>query len=172
MKTLSLILSLLPLPGLGQIIMGRYFRGTVFFLSFVILVDLAFIIFPTLWGPAEARQLSNLLILIALFIWAYNIFDIIRIVYWRERASLQERKKDLFREGLTLYLRNDLHEARKIFSRILKLDRDDPDAIFYLGVIARYLDQPRRAARLFQRCLSLDETEKWRWEINEHLKKT
>lgn len=166
-KVSALILSLM--PGLGQILTGRYWRGMVLFFSLLIFVDLALIILPCVWGYTQIRDISLALLVSAGIVWLYNMVDILRIIWWRERRSFQEKKKPLFQEALALYLRNDLGGALKKFRQILGLDRDDSDALFYVGMVFKNQAKLKRARRYFTRCLLLDETEKWSWEVEQEL---
>lgn len=106
----------------------------------------------------------------ALIIWCLNLFDILRIIWWRERPGLRKRKKAIFEEAIRFYLQNDFAQARIKLDGILRLDQDDPDAFFYLGMIAKKEKKDDKAQKYWMRSLILDETEKWRWEINNMLR--
>jgi len=165
-KIWALVLSII-LPGLGQVLTGRHRRGVVLFFAYLVFLDLAFIILPCLWGEMLlARILSKGLFISALIIWCYNIIDILRIIWWRERRSLREKKKALFGEVINLYLQNNLMQARTKANEILRIDRDDPDAFFYLGLMAKKETKDNLAQKYWTQSLVLDETEKWRWEID------
>ena len=69
------------------------------------------------------------------------------------------------------YLKNNLPETQQQVKEILRLDRDDPDALFYLGVVSYLTGKTSRAGRYFNQSLQIDETEKWRWEIERILEK-
>lgn len=160
------------IPGLGQIFTGRYLRGFVLFFSSLILFDLAFIIIPFLWGGTDLANISRGLVFSALIIWIYNLIDIARIVWWRERETLIQQKKPLFQSAFTCYLQNEIAGARKEFRKILQHDRDDIDALFYLGVIARQAGKTSQARRYFEKSLRRDENQKWLWEIERTLETT
>ncbi|MBI4834035.1 MAG: tetratricopeptide repeat protein [Planctomycetes bacterium] len=154
-------------PGLGQILTGRYMRGFILFFSFLLFMDFALVIIPCLWSDYYVRDISRALVISSVLIWCYNIMDILRIVWWLERASLTEKKAPFFQKTIAYYLQNNFPEARKELKNILRLDRDDADALFYLGAIAHREGKYPAAIRFFHYCLQLDQTEKWRWEISQ-----
>lgn len=153
-------------PGLGQILTGRYLRGFVFFFSFLIFMDFAFVIIPCVWGVSDVKKALEIS---SVIIWCYNIMDILRIVWWRERAHLTEKKTPFFQKTITYYLQNNFPEARKELKKILRLDRDDVDALFYLGAIAYQEGKIGRAKCYFNWSIQLDPNEKWRWEVSEFI---
>jgi len=154
------------IPGLGQILTGRYLRGFILFFSFVILIDLSLVILPFVWENYQIEAVRPVFIIAAVIIWFYNIIDILRIIWWRERENLQKRKITIFQKAFTMYLQDNLIEAEKILRSLLKMDRDDVDTLFYLGVISHRQGKRGRARSYFNKLLQLDETQKWSWEIN------
>ncbi len=168
MKIMSILLA--PFPGLTQIYLGRYLRGILFFFGFVILLDLGLVIIPCLLLAVPSNPASNGFYLGAGVFWCYHVGDIIRIIWWRERKDLREKKNLLFQDALALYLQDKLDAAQTAFRKILKIDRDDPDALFYLGKIYQAAGKKYQAKYLFQKSLNLDPREKWRWVIQEEIK--
>lgn len=154
------------IPGLGHILTGRYIRGYIFFFSFLIFIDLAFIILPFVLESYQINAASQAFIIAAVIIWFYSVIDIARIIWWREREIIQKRKIPLFHKVFILYLQNNLAEAEKNLRKLLKIDRDDLDTLFYLGVIYHGQGKRRRARYYFNKSLQLDETQKWQWEIS------
>ncbi|MBI3270849.1 MAG: tetratricopeptide repeat protein [Planctomycetes bacterium] len=163
MKVFAVLLSVL--PGLGHILLGRCRRGLVLFTVFAVLVNF-WVVAPVLWqgGPPPVERPG--LFAAAALVWLYSMLDAMRLVYWRERAGVVTRKKHLFLEALAAYVRNDLEGARRRLKRVLRLDRDDPTAHFYLGMVYQGEGKRWRARRCYKRSLALDETKKWRWEIS------
>lgn len=167
MKIISILLS--PLPGLTQIYLGRYFRGMIFFFSFVLLLDMGLVIIPCVLFAYPDNPVSRGFYMGAVMIWGYHVWDVMRILWWRERKVIQDKKKELFHQMLICYLQDKLTEAVMVLKEILRLDRDDSDAFFHLGVIAKVQGKKYRAKYLFQKSLSLDPAEKWRWAIQEEV---
>lgn len=154
------------IPGLGQILTGRYLRGFVLFFSFVIFIDFILVISPCVWGSEQAKTSCDALIIAAIIIWIYNIIDMVRIIWWRERDALRKKKIPLFNKAFALYLQDNMAETEKNLRSLLKLDRDDSDALFYLGVISFRQRKSGRAHSYFNKALQLDVTQKWQWEIS------
>ncbi len=167
LKVMALLLS--PLPGLTQIYLGRYFRGMLFFFSFILLVDLGLVIIPCVLFAYPDNPVSRGFYMGAGMVWCYHIWDVIRILWWRERKVIQDKKNKLFHQMLICYLQDKLAEAVMVLEEILRMDRDDSNAFFYLGVIAKARGKKYRAKYLFQKALSLDPVEKWRWVIQEEV---
>lgn len=165
MKIIAVLLA--PLPGLTQIYLGRYLRGMLFFFAFVILFDLGLVIIPCLLLAYPTNPVSRGFYIGAGMLWCYHLWDVIRILWWRERRSLQDRKRPLFHNALAWYLQDKLSEATTVFREIIKLDRDDPDALFYLGMICQASGKKYQAKYLFQKSLNVDPSEKWRRVIQE-----
>lgn len=142
----------------------------LFFFVFVILIDLGLVIIPCLLSTYPNNPVSRGFYGGAGILWCYHLGDVIRIIWWRERRSLKGKKKEIFHKALTLYLQDKLSEAIIAFRGILKIDRDDPDTLFYLGTIYKVLGKKYQAKYLLQRALNLDPQEKWRWIIQEEIK--
>jgi tetratricopeptide (TPR) repeat protein len=98
-------------------------------------------------------------------IWIFNIIDIMRIIWWRERENIKKLKEPLFLTTFSAYIQNDLEVAEKQLRKLLRIDRDDTDALFYMGVISFRKNKIRRAKRCFEKSLQFDEARKWTYEI-------
>lgn len=162
MKLFALLLSIF-LPGLGQVWLSRYRRGIAIFFSVVILLDLALVIIP--FSAPSLSAIIFVLWTLAVIIYIYNLKDIIWIVFLRERRSLTEKKKPIFQEGVKFYLTNNLANAAESFYQVLKLDRDDIDAMFYLALVYKNMGNYNLADRMFSQCSNLDLNEKWKQQI-------
>lgn len=157
------------IPGIGHISVGRCLKGVVLFLFFVIFVNAVFVcrFTPRLDGSDEMVKGC---IACALIIWAYSFLDVFKIAVWNKRPWIRPSKKKLFEEGMRHYLCDEFSQAKQKFQRILRLDDEDVDAHFLLGLAMMRLGNRRRAVRCFKRALSLDETRKWEWEVSEYLR--
>ena len=154
--TLSLFL-----PGLGQVLLNRYWRGTIIFFLWLISLDLALVILPCILGATKWENISIFLLVFAAIIYLYNIYNITWIVFLRKRASLANNKKRLFKNGIYYYLNNDLDKACKSFVKLLDIDNDDIDAIFYLATAYKAGEYYSRMRRLLSRGDNLDLAKKW-----------
>ncbi|MBI5368890.1 MAG: tetratricopeptide repeat protein [Planctomycetes bacterium] len=166
MKILAILLSVL--PGLGHILLGRCVRGLVLFTAFAFFAN-AWGVAPYVWPAGDEPVSRPGLLAAAAVIWLYTMLDAMRIVYWRERASLARRKKNLFHDALVDYMKGDLRAARRVLRRVLRLDRDDPNAHFLLGIVYQGEGKRWRARRALKRSLVLDESRRWAWEVSRAL---
>jgi len=168
-RILTLLLSLV-LPGIGQILCGWIAVGLTFFLCEVVLVN-AFIIMtfhleeePTSW---------QLRVLVACFaaIWLGCQAHLAWLLFARDTRKRHEQKELAFREGLRYYVRDELNDAVRQFQRVLRLDRFDCDARFYLGVCCSRAGRYCRAIRHLRKCSELDDDRKWALDVQEELRK-
>jgi tetratricopeptide (TPR) repeat protein len=161
MKIVAFVLSTL-LPGLGQILLSRYRKGLIIFFSLIILLDLSLIILPCLYGWQNSKQIRIVIITLVVFIYLYSLWDIFNIVYWRERDSVQNKKRVLLKQGIVYYLQNDLDNAKKEFLEALRLDKDDIDILYYLSKTEGALGKIAHKKRLLNKLSQLDFTNKWK----------
>ncbi len=147
------------LPGLGQVLLNRYQRGIIIFFLSIISTDMAFVILPCLM-ESGLNVIRPVLLAFCAIIYFYNLYDIIWIVLLRERTALKGRKTTLFKNGITAYLRNDFDNARLVFRKILHIDSDDADAIFYLAMAYKSIDNQRKTRQLLNTGYDLDFTRK------------
>jgi len=158
------------LPGAGQVVIGRSLRGLSIFAVFGLAMDGVVL---GLYGPVFGASADRLVMgagLSAILLWCYSLYDVWRRTFGRMREGLQTEKAKHFRSGMVHYLSRELDEAAPDFRFVLRLDDEDLDALFYLAMTLHHAGRYRRARRLFRRCLALDDSEKWRDEIDLHLR--
>lgn len=157
MNLFAFILSLF-LPGLGHVLLNRYWRGTIIFFLCLISLDLALILLPCISGHTDVS--AAILIFVGI-IYFYSLYDIIRIVFLRKRTALTDRRKTLLKDAICYYLNNDSDKACKSLAKILHFDRDDVEATFYLAMNYKLLGNSNKMKGLLDRCYNLDASRKW-----------
>ncbi len=155
-------------PGTGQVILGRIHRGLWFFVWFAFFAN-ATAMAPVIsaFGPRiDPRGCA----VATGIIWLYAVLDLLRILVWRRRKALEERKRERFLSAFGYYLRGEYARARLKLRSVLRMDRDDPDAHFHIGMTYKREGMPRLAKRHFRKSLALDPWRKWKEEVARELK--
>lgn len=156
------------LPGVGHVVLGRISRGLWLFVWFALFAN-AIAMAPVITalgprvdprGPAVAAGI----------VWLYAALDLLRILVWRRRKALEERKRERFLSAFGYYLRGEYARARARLRSVLRIDRDDPDAHFHIGMTYKREGMPRLAKKHFRKALSLDPWRKWQEEVARELK--
>ena len=155
-------------PGIGHVMLGRIGRGLWFFVWFAFFANATAIspILGTLGTRVDPRGCA----VAAGVIWLYSTLDLLRILVWRRRKALDERKRERFLSAFGYYLRGEYPRARIKLRSVLKLDRDDPDAHFHIGMTYKREGMPRLAKRHFRKALVLDPWRKWETDVARELK--
>jgi hypothetical protein len=182
----ALVLSVL--PGLGQSRMGYPLAGSILFCLFLFAINGVFLGKVLLVDPKITRLLTLISTPLAILLWLFGVFHTWRISFGRNRPRLYQRRRELLQRSLTAYLKNQLHEARRVLKRAIRYDYDWDDAalLFHLGVIElRLADQAllsgdegeatrrRRAAiKAFGRYINRDPKQTWKLEIFEECRKS
>ena len=165
-KIFALFLSLL-FPGLGHVVLRRYFRG--FFWSFLFASFLEGFLWTLFVRPGVFASWTVGVFIAMIFAYAgaqvFLLFDLSQL-----HEIPAERRKALFREILIAFLKNDLKKAREILDQILSTNADDFDAHFHLGHLLLLEGNIPGARREFSRCEELDDSGKWTWLISQELK--
>lgn len=167
--------------GLGHIYLRHYVLGAVLFSAFVFGLNGVFIgsVFES--DKSFANFVLKASVPFTVLVWIAGLVHAYRISYGTDRIKLRSERAQLFRDGLTLYLRDDLDGAARAFESVVDRDVDweDADALFHLGVVElRRADRHderserrsaerarRRGLRAFRACLAHDDRKKWRGEI-------
>ncbi|MFO0890298.1 MAG: hypothetical protein U0790_14295 [Isosphaeraceae bacterium] len=53
----------------------------------------------------------------------------------------------------------------------MTMDENDADALLQLGTLYARMEQPAQARRAFRQCLDLEGGSRWRWEVEEALRR-
>jgi hypothetical protein len=167
--------------GLGHIYLRHYVLGACLFSAFVFGLNGVFIgsVFES--DKSFANFVFKASVPFTAAVWLAGLVHAYRISYGTDRAKLRAERAQLFRDGLTLYLRDDLDGAARAFESVVARDVDweDADALFHLGVVElrranRHAERGerrsavrarRRGLRAFRACLAHDDRKKWRGEI-------
>lgn len=156
-------------PGLGHIYIGRCLKGVFLFMLFALFIDAAYIV-PFLFSP-ETRVVRGTLVAAAI-VWFYTFSDVVRLTYLANTERKLKRKNELFATGVRQFLRGEYEPARDTFHQVLRLNRYDPDAHFYIGMAFKSLGKPYKARKHLKNALSYDDTKKWNFEVLQELKGT
>jgi len=106
---------------------------------------------------------------IGLIIWLASLYDVVRLAR-PDTVKVREAVKQHFRKGMAHFLSNKLADAEAEFTNVLKLDADDIDARYHLGLTLKAANEVKRARKTFRKCVDLDEEKKWTREIEQELR--
>jgi tetratricopeptide (TPR) repeat protein len=162
----ALILSLV--PGWGHVYWGREFLGLSLFtvaavLGFAFLNGLFIYQGPgrglLVWSSGLLLGVCEVVVWVELFV---------RTLPARQRREEEERER-LIAEGSIAYLRNDYERAVDLFRQCLRINPQDVDAMFRLGVVHARAGDGRQARRWLNSTLRHDVEERWSWEVGREL---
>jgi tetratricopeptide (TPR) repeat protein len=154
-------------PGAGHVFLGRAPRGIFLFFWFLFFVN-AWLVAPVLSAWALSPDPKGMLAAAGV-IWLYAVLDLLRILIWRNRKALDDAKRERFLGAFGLYLRGEYARARQKLKGVLRMDRDDPDAMFHIAMTYKREGIPRLAKRYFRRSLRVDPWRKWEDEVRREL---
>jgi tetratricopeptide (TPR) repeat protein len=163
MNALAVIVNLV-FPGIGLILVGQKRAGILFAFLFCLAVD-GVLLSPPLIGGRACRGFVQAFAFLAVVLWLWSLIRLLTHVRFLSGPAFVEQKEALFRQGMELYLKNRLVEAKEAFVRLLAMDAEDADGHLYLGLVYKNLRQPAHARACFRRCTRYDYQLRWRWEI-------
>ena len=180
-ENLRAVLLTLGLPGFGHISLGYHLSGAVLFCLFVLALNGVFLGRVLLSRPSLVGTLQSFAGGVAGALWFLTFLHTLRISYGRNRPLLRARRAELTRTALIAYLRDELHEAHRLFSRAIRYDYDweDPELFYHRGVVELRLAERaensgdlggaaswrRTARRSFRTCLVRDPALTWGKDI-------
>ena len=175
-------------PGLGHAKMGYPLAGAVLFCLSLFAINTIFLGKVLLIDPKATQLMIWIATPIAVLLWLFSVIHTLRISFWRNRPHLKKRRRELLQRSLTAYMKNQVHEARRILKRAIRYDYDWEEAalLFHLGVYELRLAEQaqhsgdeaeakrrRKAARkAFQRYLYRDPKQTWKSEIIEECRRS
>src|SRR5271157_924188 len=127
----------------------------------------------TIWpGLAQVWTGQEVLgLILAILTWVASFAYTLWWVWLCHPQRFRQEIERLFRDAMEAYLQGRWNDSRKRIERILAIDETDADALLQLGTLHVRLHQPALARRAFRQCLELEGGAKWRWEIEQALKR-
>ncbi|MBM4031567.1 MAG: hypothetical protein FJ291_07235 [Planctomycetes bacterium] len=163
------------LPGAGHIAAGKAARGILIFFLFGFAVDgwvysqAASVLPPERVAVGLATVRAGSLALGGL-LWAFAVFDTTAMALRRRRIAAKAEAADaLVRNALVAFLRDDFQAALKDLHAAQRINDQDPDVFFHLGVIYQRLGQPRKARKALHQCIRYDQEGKWDTQAQDQL---
>ncbi len=156
------------IPGAGHVFLGRFARGLVLFFWFAFFVNGSAVapVFETHGVRVDPRGF----LAAAGLIWLYSTLDLLRILIWRNRKALEEKKREKFLSAFGFYLKGEYGRARSKLRSVLGMDRDDADAHFHIAMTFKREGMKRLARKHFRLALSVDPFRKWAEEVRRELR--
>lgn len=157
-------------PGLAQIWSGQETLGLILASLFAATLNLA-VVGRWIWTEVLPPGWVEFFALLSLLTW---LASAVYTLWWLWLCHPERHRSEidrLFRDAMEAYLQGRWNEARKRLERILTMDETDAEAHLQLGTIYLRLDQHAQARRAFRQCLELDGGSRWRWEIDQAMKR-
>lgn len=158
-----------PVPGIGQVILRRSLKGSLFFVLFWVTLNGSFLNFA-LDDRGELRTYAFLFLGLAGLIWLIAFTDLVATLVTHRSLKTEERNAR-FIAGAAHYLRGEYPEAASLLSRLLNRNPRDTPVGIQLAHVYRHQGKPGKAKRLLRRCHRLDRTRQWEFEILSALRK-
>jgi len=163
---IAIALSML-LPGIGHIAAGKALKGLLLFFLFGFAVDgwvysQAAGVLPPEHTVLSIPSVRNGSLALGGLLWAFAVFDTTALALRRRRIAAKAEAADgHVRDALVARLRNDPQAALRALGAAQRINDQDPDALFHLGVVYAALGQRRKAHRALRRCIRYDHDGKW-----------
>ncbi|MFO0907874.1 MAG: hypothetical protein U0794_05850 [Isosphaeraceae bacterium] len=157
-------------PGLAQIWSGQEVLGLILATFFATTLNLA-VVARWIWTEAFAPGWAGFFAALAVGTWLAALGYTLWWIWLCHPAGHKGEIDRLFREATEAYLQGRFGEARRRFEEIVSMDDGDADALMQLGTLFVRTEQPALARRAFRQCLELEGGGKWRWEIQQSLRR-
>lgn len=158
-------------PGTGHLVLRRYLKGSVLAALFAASADV-FLITAFLWPGEGKAELIAVSLGIAVLVWGYALFDVVRQVRKLRAEDFQERKDTLLKSAQVAWLRDECVEAERLLREIIRLDDRDVAAWVHLGKVLKSCSREEESRQCFRTALNLEGSDLWRWELRRELGKT
>jgi tetratricopeptide (TPR) repeat protein len=157
-------------PGLAQVWTGQEVLGLILATVFAAMLNLT-IVARYIWTESFPNPWPGFFTVLAAICWSVGLAY---TVWWAWLCHPDRYRKEidrLFRESQEFYLQGRWNEARKRLEQILSMDETDADTLMQLGMLFVRTDQKELARKSFRQCLELENGTKWRWEIDQALRR-
>ena len=157
------------LPGLGQAVEGRLFRGLLLLAIASIGINLTVMGIVVFEGDTGKSMLS----------WGLGTFGVIWVLsliemfHFRHTNDARKHEPELARHlqnAMGYYLARDLEKARDELKAMLRLAPHDIEAHMYLASVYREMGDRKKALATFHKVALLDENGKWGWQLEREVK--
>jgi hypothetical protein len=157
-------------PGLAQIWSGQELLGLMLASLFAFAFNFA-IVSRWIWTDAFPGAWPDFFAVLTVMTWIASLTYTLWWVGFCHPERHREEIEGLFREAHEAYLQGRWTDAKRRIERILVMDESDIDALMQLGTIYSRIDQSALARQTFRQCLELQGGSKWRWEIQQALRR-
>ena len=157
-------------PGLAQIWSGQEVLGLILAVLFAATLNLA-VVARFVWTETFAPGWFGFFAALAVCSWLVSFGYTLWWVWLCHPIGHRGQIDRLYREAIDSYLQGHWSEARRRFEEIVAMDETDADALMQLGTLFVRTEQRGLARRAFRQCLELQGGAKWRWEIEQELKR-
>jgi tetratricopeptide (TPR) repeat protein len=164
------------LPGCGHIAAGQAGKGILVFFLFGFALDGWLYSQAQSILPAESTTPALAFvrygaIALGVILWVFAVADTAALALRRRRIeTMADAANAHIGDALVAYLRNDYDAAVKALRAALRVNDQDIDALFHLGVVYAATGQRRKARRALYRCIRYDHDGKWDNEAQEQLR--
>jgi hypothetical protein len=164
------------LPGCGHIAAGRPARGILIFFLFGFSIDGWFYahaqsILPPGSAPLTPPAIRYASLAFGALLWAFALIDATSLVLRRRRVAARAGVAEAhLRDALVASLRGDHRAALQALLAARRINDQDPDVLFHLGVVHAKLGAARKARRALHQCIRYDHDGKWDSQAQEHLR--
>ncbi len=163
---IAIVLSVL-LPGTGHIAAGKPWKGVLIFFLFGFALDgwlysQAATVLPPEHTVLSIPAVRNGSLALGIILWAFAVCDTTALALRRRRIVAKADVADgHVRNALVAHLRRDPQAALNALRAALRINDQDPDAWFHLGVAQAGLGQRRKARKALRQCIRYDHDGKW-----------
>ncbi|MBM4037479.1 MAG: tetratricopeptide repeat protein [Planctomycetes bacterium] len=163
---IAIVLSML-LPGTGHIAAGKPWKGVLIFFLFGFALDgwiysQAATVLPPEHTVLSIPAVRNCSLALGIILWAFAVCDTAALALRHRRiVAKAEVAEGHIRNALIGHLRREPQAALKALRAALRINDQDPDAWFHLGVAYASLGQRRKARRALGQCIRYDHDGKW-----------
>jgi len=164
------------LPGTGHIAIGKTLKGLLIFFCFGFAVDgwvysQAARVLPPEHSVLSIPALRRGSIALGALLWAFATFDMARLALRRRRLLAKADVADgHIRDALVAHLRNDSEAALQELRAARRINDQDPDAFFHLGVLYASRGERKKARKALLRCIRYDHEGKWDTHAQQQLR--